>query len=51
MTQEQFKREKNYRVAISIAKNMLSNNIINSREYKKIDDKLIKKYKPLYAGL
>lgn len=51
MTQEQFEGEKNYRVALAIAKAMLSNGLINEREYKRIDKMLIIKYKPILGGL
>jgi hypothetical protein len=51
MTQEQFKREKNYRVSLAIAKVMLSRKLINEKEYSKIDTMLITKYKPVFGGL
>ena len=51
MTKEQFECEKNYRVSISIAKTMLVRQLINEKEYKKIDSMLIKKYKPVIAGI
>ena len=51
MTQEQFEMEKNYRLAISIAKNMLKNEMISPKEYKKIDAMLIAKYQPIIGGL
>jgi len=51
MTHEQFEREKNYRVSIAIAKIMLSKNLINMKEYSKIDTMLITKYKPVFGGL
>lgn len=51
MTQEQFEREKNYRVSISIAKSMVSKQLITGHEYKKIDAMLIKKYKPIIGSL
>lgn len=51
MTQEQFEREKNYRVSLAIAKSMLSRKLINEKEYSKIDTMLITKYKPVFGGL
>lgn len=51
MTKEQFQREKNYRVSISIAKVMLSRNLINEKEYNKINIMLISKYNPVIGGL
>lgn len=44
MTTEQFKREKNYRVSLAIAKVMLSRKLITEQEYSKIDTMLITKY-------
>jgi len=51
MTQEQFEREKAYRVTLSIAKTMLQNGLINEQEYKKIDTMMIEKYRPLLGVL
>jgi hypothetical protein len=51
MTQEQFEREKNYRVSIAIAKAMLLKKLITEQEYRKIDKILITKYKPVFGGL
>ncbi len=51
MTQEQFEREKAYRVTLSIAKSMLQNGLITEQEYKKIDIMMIEKYRPLLGVL
>ncbi|MCE5235837.1 MAG: SHOCT domain-containing protein [Clostridiaceae bacterium] len=51
MTKEQFEREKNYRVALSIAKAMLARGLINDKGYAKINAKLIAKYRPVFGGL
>ncbi len=51
MTQQQFQREKNYRVAIAIAEVMLSRKLITDQEYSKIDTMLITRYKPVFGGL
>ena len=51
MNQEQFKREKNYRVSITIAKVMFSRKLITVQEYNKIDTMLITRYKPVFGGL
>lgn len=51
MNQEQFKREKNYRVTIAIAKSMLLRELITEQEYNKIDKMLKIKYKPVFGGL
>ena len=46
MTPEQFEREKNYRVALAIAKTMLAQRLISDLDYKKIDSILLDKYHP-----
>jgi hypothetical protein len=51
MTHEQFEREKDYRVALSVAKTMLKRGLIDDREYHKIDTILIDKYLPVFGGL
>lgn len=51
MTNEQFEREKNYRVSLSIAKAMLMKGIITEKDLKEIDLMLIDKYKPLIGSL
>ena len=51
MTKEQFEHEKDYRVSLTIAKAMLSNKIINEKEYSKIDSMLIDKYRPAIGSL
>lgn len=51
MSQEQFKRERNYRASLAIAKAMLSRKLITEHEYSKIDKLLITKYNPVFGGL
>jgi hypothetical protein len=51
MTQEQFEREKTYRVTMSIARSMLQRGLINEQEYKKIDKMMLKKYRPILGVL
>ncbi len=51
MTQEQFEREMNYRVAVSIAENLLIQGLITDREYHEIDTIMIAKYRPIFGGL
>ena len=51
MTKEQFEREKNYCVALSVAKAMLARGLINEKDYAKINTKLIAKYRPVFGGL
>lgn len=51
MSHDQFKRERNYRVSLSIAKSMLSRELITEHEYNKIDKMLVKKYNPVIGSL
>jgi hypothetical protein len=51
MSKEQFEREKNYQVMVSIARNMVKKGLISKQEYKKIDTIMFKKYRPLLGSL
>lgn len=51
MNHEQFRRERNYRVSLAIAKSMLSRKLIAEHEYSKIDKMLITKYTPIIGSL
>ena len=51
MTNEQFERERRYRVAVSIAAAMLKQGLISEDEYGIINKTMIEKYKPLFGGL
>lgn len=51
MTKEQFEREKSYQVSLLMAKNMLKENLINQKEFQKINKALVKKYNPIIGGL
>jgi hypothetical protein len=51
MTQEQFEREKAYRLALSIATSMLKSGLITEEEYKKIDVLMYEKYRPVQGCL
>ena len=46
MTPEQFEREKNYRVSLTIAKALLAQGLISALDYKKIDSILLDKCHP-----
>ena len=50
MTQEQFDRKKNYGVSMAIARTMLNKNLINKKEYRKINLFFKEKYNPIYSG-
>mgnify|MGYP005952744075 CR=1 len=51
MTAEQFEREKNYRISVNIAKEMLSKAIIDKSDFRKINKLLVKKYNPVVGAL
>ena len=51
ITKERFEREKKYRVSLAIVKNLLNKEIITKSDYRKIDTKLTKKYKPLLGNV
>ena len=51
MTNEQFERERRYRVAISVAAGMLKQGLLIEDEYRIINEMMIEKYKPFFGGL
>ena len=51
MNEQQFEREKNYRVALAITKVMLSKDIIDKKDFKIINKMLIKKFEPVIGAL
>lgn len=51
MNKQQFEREKNYRVALGIAKAMLSKEIIDKKDFRIINKMLIKKFEPVVGAL
>jgi hypothetical protein len=51
MTPEQFKREKNYQTALTIAKSMLERGLVTPEEYSSIDTTLREKYAPSLGTL
>lgn len=51
MTNDQMSREIRYRAALAIAKQMLSQKIINQKDYEKIRAVLLKKHQPIFGVL
>lgn len=51
MKNEQYERERRYRIAISVAISMLKQELISEDEYRIINERMIKKYKPFFGGL
>ena len=50
MTNDQFERERRYRVAVSIAAAMLKQSLISEGEYRIINERMIEKYNPFFGG-
>jgi hypothetical protein len=51
MINEQFEREKNYQISVSIMKSMLENSVISEKDFDVVNDKLVKKYRPIFGEL
>lgn len=51
MSKQQFQAEKQYYIALSIAKSMLEKGIIDEGVFTVIDTKLLEKYRPISATL
>ena len=47
MTSEQFEREKKYRTAITLAKNMLDSGVISSEDFEIMRARFIELYRPV----
>ena len=51
MTNEQFERERQYRVAISVAAAMIKQGLLTEDEFRIINEMMIEKYRPFFGGL
>lgn len=51
MSEQEFKREMQYQIAIQAAKSLLKNGAISEEEYRQIDTILLEKYRPTLATL
>ena len=51
MTQDQFKRESGFRIALVVLKGMLRKGIITAPEFEKARDGLISRFDPPYGGM
>ena len=51
MTNEQFERERRYRIAIAVASVMLKQSLLSEDEYRIINEMMIEKYTPFFRGL
>ncbi|MFV0485399.1 MAG: SHOCT domain-containing protein [Candidatus Saccharimonadales bacterium] len=51
MKPEQLQREKDYYAALAIAGQLLKRSLITQAEYKKVEEALVKKYRPVIGSL
>ena len=51
MTQDQFKREFSFRLALAMLKGMLRKGILTAREFEKARERLISRFQPPYGGM
>lgn len=51
MTEQEFRAELRYRMALSAARTLLDSGIISTQEYCRIDEILLKKHQPLLGTL
>ncbi len=51
MTPEQFSREKNYQIAMSMTRMLLNRSLISPDEFNKINNSMIEKYRPFCGCL
>ena len=50
MTAEQFDREKRYQAALSIARDMLRQGVLNEADFLRVEAKLAEKFRPTFGG-
>ena len=51
MTQEQLQSEFQYRVVMSLVKELLKSGVISEEEYRAVDARMIMLFQPVLAGL
>ena len=51
MTQDQFKRESGFRIALAMLKALLRKGILTAPEFEKARDSLISRFNPPYGGM
>lgn len=50
MTAEQFNREKRYQAALSIARDMLRQGVLDEADFLRVEAKLSEKFRPIFGG-
>lgn len=50
MTAEQFDREKRYQAALSIARDMLRQGVLDEADFLRVEAKLAEKFRPIFGG-
>ena len=51
MTDAQFEREKNYRAAVPIAKEMLKAEVISAEDFEQVKVFFIERFQPVFGGI
>ncbi len=51
LSREQFERESGYRLALAVAKALLTKGLLTKDEYQKANDRFIEKYRPVWGHL
>lgn len=51
MEHEDFRREKNFQIVMSIARKMVRENLITTAEYKKVENEMEKKHRPVFGTI
>ena len=51
VNKDKFEREKLYQATMHVAKHMLNQKLITAKEYKRIEDRMSEKYKPVFGSL
>lgn len=50
MTAEQFEREKRYQAALSIARDMLRQGVLDESDFLRVEARLTEKFRPIFGG-
>ena len=51
LTKDQYERECNYRLAVTVMKTLLGRGLLTKDEYRKADKRLVEKYNPVWGQL
>ena len=51
LTKEQYERECNYRLAVTIMKTLLGKGLLTNDEYRRVEKRLVEKFNPVWGQL